>query len=365
MNHNIKIYEGTSPYAFVSYAHLNADRVIPIVKALFDRSYRVWYDSGIKSGDAWAVTIASRLKAAECIICFLSKEFCESHNCRNELLFALNKQITVMVVYLDDFVPPDDIELLIAQVHAIHMNRYESIDLFIADLEISKCFQKCKSVEDTSNPAAIYMNSAASYMKTNPKYAREAYRLAINIYESASNEIRQKYIIHLATAYRNHGKSYIDENRYKDAEPFCEKAVLLFEEIASSNDEYAPALASSYFNLCTVYHEQKTTAKLIKFTHPAIELYDRLCKNDLLSYGKSLVKLHLYLSDLFDSRQEIDSMEKEHREALKLLERLAAIDPDEYNLKLATAYHTLALRFIHALRLDDAMEICKKNRDRF
>lgn len=44
-----KAYEGAEPYCFVSYAHINSDRVYPIVEQLMQRGIRLWYDDGIEA----------------------------------------------------------------------------------------------------------------------------------------------------------------------------------------------------------------------------------------------------------------------------------------------------------------------------
>lgn len=44
-----KAYEGAEPYCFVSYAHINSDRVYPIVEQLMQRGIRLWYDDVIEA----------------------------------------------------------------------------------------------------------------------------------------------------------------------------------------------------------------------------------------------------------------------------------------------------------------------------
>ena len=43
-------YEGGEPYIFISYAHKDTDRVMPILKALAAKGFRIWYDAGIEAG---------------------------------------------------------------------------------------------------------------------------------------------------------------------------------------------------------------------------------------------------------------------------------------------------------------------------
>ena len=48
-----KAYEGNEPYIFISYSHLDKDKVFPVIKKLQDEFYRVWYDDGIKPCTDW------------------------------------------------------------------------------------------------------------------------------------------------------------------------------------------------------------------------------------------------------------------------------------------------------------------------
>ena len=40
-------YSGSEPYIFVSYSHMDKDRVFGIIRLLQGRGYRVWFDEGI------------------------------------------------------------------------------------------------------------------------------------------------------------------------------------------------------------------------------------------------------------------------------------------------------------------------------
>ena len=50
----IRPYEGTDPYIFISYAHRDKDRVLPVLRSLSERGYRIWFDEGIDPGTEWA-----------------------------------------------------------------------------------------------------------------------------------------------------------------------------------------------------------------------------------------------------------------------------------------------------------------------
>ena len=66
------IYNGNEPYIFISYAHRDNDRVLPLIEALQQRGYRVWYDAGIAAGTEWPEYIADRLDGSACVVAFIA-----------------------------------------------------------------------------------------------------------------------------------------------------------------------------------------------------------------------------------------------------------------------------------------------------
>jgi len=95
-------YEGDNNYIFVSYAHKDAQKVLPIVEVLNERGFRVWYDAGIEAGTEWPEYIEEHLQKASVVLVFMSPNAVESKNCRNEINFALELGKDVLIVYLED-----------------------------------------------------------------------------------------------------------------------------------------------------------------------------------------------------------------------------------------------------------------------
>lgn len=93
MNTNINDIESEldeGKYVFVSYSHKDADVVLPIINLLRRNQVNVWYDDSNEAGDKWAEIIQNHVKKAYCLICFLSDNFVQSQNCRNEITLASN-----------------------------------------------------------------------------------------------------------------------------------------------------------------------------------------------------------------------------------------------------------------------------------
>ena len=49
------------PFVFISYAHANSDRVLPILRAMQESDICLWYDGGIEAGSEWPEYIAERV----------------------------------------------------------------------------------------------------------------------------------------------------------------------------------------------------------------------------------------------------------------------------------------------------------------
>ncbi len=133
-----------SPYIFISYAHKDTSIVLPIIKGLKARGFRVWYDAGIEAGTEWPDYIAEKLLGSACIIAFLSKEYVESRNCKQEVEFAISENKDVLSVYLDDFSLPAGLRMRLGLMQAMFKSRFNSESDFISELAGARILEKCK-----------------------------------------------------------------------------------------------------------------------------------------------------------------------------------------------------------------------------
>lgn len=94
MRDYVRAYEGNKPYIFVSYAHLDSDMVLPVIRALYEKKYRVWYDEGISPGSEWPDNIERHLFGADTVLVFVSAHSLASVNCENEVRAAAGQKPT-------------------------------------------------------------------------------------------------------------------------------------------------------------------------------------------------------------------------------------------------------------------------------
>ena len=75
-------------YAFISYAHTNAEFVKALLRELNTVGVRCWYDINIGAGSRWDEELEDRIRNAGVLIACMSDDYQESKYCKRELKFA-------------------------------------------------------------------------------------------------------------------------------------------------------------------------------------------------------------------------------------------------------------------------------------
>ena len=112
-------YKGDKPYIFVSYAHRDGGKVFPDIKTLNESGYRIWYDEGIDRGKEWTEDIANALDKCSLFLVFISENSISSRNVKNEINFALDKNIPLLAVYTEEIELPPGLLLRMGSIQAI------------------------------------------------------------------------------------------------------------------------------------------------------------------------------------------------------------------------------------------------------
>ncbi|MDD4493758.1 MAG: TIR domain-containing protein [Eubacteriales bacterium] len=126
MNNHFAPYEGNKPYIFMSYAHADAEKVLPVIKELNDRHYRVWYDTGIEAGANWPEVIAGHLSGASCVLFFISEKFLISQNCAREVNFTVDMKLPMAALYLDNAELPPGMKMQLSQAVSVKTGEEKS-----------------------------------------------------------------------------------------------------------------------------------------------------------------------------------------------------------------------------------------------
>lgn len=123
-------YKGDQPYIFISYAHKDAELVLPIIDRLQKDGYRVWYDEGIAPGSSWDVYISEHLNRCSNVLSFLSQAYVKSQNCRDELALARTKEKPINLVYIDDVQLSPGLKMRYGRMQALFLNAMPEEEFF-------------------------------------------------------------------------------------------------------------------------------------------------------------------------------------------------------------------------------------------
>lgn len=112
-------YRGSEPYIFISYAHVDAERVFKEIKGFNEHGYNVWYDEGIAPGNEWTDEIADALERCALFVVFITPASADSSNVQNEINFAVGDRKPFIAIHLEETVLRAGLKLQIGTKQAI------------------------------------------------------------------------------------------------------------------------------------------------------------------------------------------------------------------------------------------------------
>ncbi len=155
-------YTGTEPYLFVSYSHRDTEKVYPILDALYDKKYRIWYDESCENGNDFRDELRKRIEGCSGVLLFVSGASMTSPFCGMEIIVARENGKKLYPIFLEDAasVPPA-FEILLANTHhstADNLDRLvktmirdlpaEAMDrLTLSDGKLEKCEDNGTSID--------------------------------------------------------------------------------------------------------------------------------------------------------------------------------------------------------------------------
>lgn len=156
-----RAYEGNEPYIFVSYAHKDSDRVLPIISALQDRGFRVWYYSEKNPNADFQEIIAQHLDGCSSFLAIISQNALDSFQCRQEINFVIELKKEPAVVYLEDVKMSLGMRMQLGSLQAMYRNRHATMELFLNELYNSNMLAKCR--DKNMRAGAAFNSSVGSY----------------------------------------------------------------------------------------------------------------------------------------------------------------------------------------------------------
>ena len=144
----MEVYTGENPYIFISYAHDDSERVLPIISYIANEEYRIWFDQRIEVGTKWAEVIAQRLNQSTCFMAFITDNYLRSDNCMDEIEHAKNKKIPILIIYLEDLQIPDWFLMRHGRTQSIYYKEYTTQNEFFGRIYESSILEDCRREED-------------------------------------------------------------------------------------------------------------------------------------------------------------------------------------------------------------------------
>lgn len=144
---NAKAYEGTEPYVFVCYCRKDAGIVYPLIERLARKGCRLWYDSGIHTGEEWPEAIANHLEKSAAMLIFLSEDAVNSHNCRNEVNLGIEIEKPLIPVRYNQAALTMGMRLMLGNIQWIECPE-QPTDLLVDRILAAEPLQKCMGRPD-------------------------------------------------------------------------------------------------------------------------------------------------------------------------------------------------------------------------
>lgn len=148
-------YEGNEPFIFFSYCHNDAAVVYPMIERLILEGYRVWYDNGIHAGEEWPEVVASHLDAARVCVAAISAASSVSHNCKNELSFAVSNNKPFVSILLETFMMPLGMRLQLSSSYYIDRTEFSQEEQFYGKLLSAANIDACRNANVSADTEAL------------------------------------------------------------------------------------------------------------------------------------------------------------------------------------------------------------------
>ncbi len=103
-------YTEKKPFYFISYNTEDEKKVSSYAEALSKFEFPLWYDCGLKVGEAWEIEIAEKIDSCQAVIMFLSKNIFLKENSYVHKEFELATEYSMKNVYvmmLDEIAKPE------------------------------------------------------------------------------------------------------------------------------------------------------------------------------------------------------------------------------------------------------------------
>jgi hypothetical protein len=121
--------------------------VFELVDQLQKHGYNVWFDEGIDPGTEWDEMIARHIQECSYFIGYITENYIDSQNCRDELNFARDLDKDRLMIYGEEVELPAGMQMRMNRLQAIFKYRYAYPEDFYEKLFNAYGIQTCKRKE--------------------------------------------------------------------------------------------------------------------------------------------------------------------------------------------------------------------------
>ncbi len=130
-------------YIFISYSHKDTEKVQEIIGILKDSGLKVWSDHRLTPAKEWDDMLAYRIEHCSHFFAFISSNYLESGNCKDELYYARELDVKKVLVYIEEIDLPGSIKMRLGRLQALFYTSEEDKKIFCQKIpeidEISAC----------------------------------------------------------------------------------------------------------------------------------------------------------------------------------------------------------------------------------
>ena len=210
---------------------------------------------------------------------------------------------------------------------------------------------------DTCNFDNVFVCANFLHDQNSFKEAEEYY---IKILKKIEQESNSNINIRIDILYNNLAVLYRKIQRFDESEKMHKAAIEIQERLAKDNPKvYEPDLAMSYNNLAILYAKIQRFDESEKMLKAAIEIHERFVKENPKANEHSLSMSYNNLANLYNEIQRLEESEKMYKVAIEIKERLAKENPKANEPDLAMSYKNLAMLYNEIQRFDESEKMYK------
>ena len=240
---------------FVSYSHLDIEKMKELIDLLKQNGFSVWVDQDIRGGTNYDTEIENQLNLCKCALVLWSKNSIDSDWVMNEARRAKNQK-KIIPILLDDVQIPIEFERL-QYINFVNWTVSNSNKEFIKLLESIKRFIPTKIKLDKNQPPEL----AYPIYSLNEKEKNTMQRLLIKysswLSEQRKDEIINNYIKYIESGkLRSHRKQHIEYIQKRNnliQKPFIEPAWI---SISTTSSQYGHRLVIGFQTIGCEYRRK-------------------------------------------------------------------------------------------------------------